>query len=103
MNSTPNHEGAHCLAAFAAVNCTLQAALGRFERCPGETCPLWDDGECLFEDSKPFLSRPHVAQHLLELRESLIADRQAESRSGVRSPPRRHTKEHIFRVRRSLA
>jgi hypothetical protein len=102
MNSTPQ-QSTHCVAAIAAVNCTLQAAIGRFERCPGATCPLWDDGKCLFEDSKLFLGRRYVAEHLLELRESLIKEREAESRSGFRSPFHRLTQEHMFRVRRSLA
>lgn len=102
MNESPQRKY-HCVDAIAAVNCTLQAAIGRFERCPGASCPLWDDGKCLFEDTKAELfARPCVAEHLLELRESLAALREAESESGFRSPLHRLLKEHMFRLRKSL-
>jgi hypothetical protein len=81
-----NERGFNCVDAIAAVNCTLQAAVGRFERCPGGSCPFWDDGHCLFAATKPeLLARSHVAKHLLEVRDALAAVRDGESASGVRS------------------
>ena len=81
-----NERSFHCVDAIAAVNCTLQAAVGRFERCPGGSCPFWDDGRCLFAATKPeLLVRPRVAEHLLEVRDALAAVRDGESASGVRS------------------
>jgi hypothetical protein len=76
----------HCVDAIAAVNCTLQAALGRFERCPGVRCPFWDRDECLLRGVKPeLLARPRVAEHLLEVRDSLAALRDGETGPNVRS------------------
>jgi hypothetical protein len=76
-------ENRHCVAAIAAVNCKLQAACGRFERCPGASCPFWTKDECLCGHKSEFLSRPHVAEHLLELRDELatVADDEARIRS----------------------
>jgi hypothetical protein len=60
-----NERSFHCVDAIAAVNCTLQAAVGRFERCPGGSCPFWDDERCLFAATKSeLLARPRVAEHL---------------------------------------
>jgi hypothetical protein len=81
-----NERSFHCVDAIAAVNCTLQAAIGRFERCPGGSCLFWDDGRCLFAATKSeLLARPRVAEHLLELRGALAEVRAGESASGVRS------------------
>jgi hypothetical protein len=102
MNESTQQE-VRCVDVIAAVNCTLQAALGRFERCPGLSCPHWERGECLLEGTKSELvGRPHVAERLLELRDSLAAMRWAETESGFRSPLWRLVKEHVFEVRRSL-
>jgi hypothetical protein len=55
--------------------CTLEAALGHPEPCPGPTCPFWADegeGRCVFEAIQLELSaRPPVADYLLMLRRSL--------------------------------
>ena len=53
--------------------CTLQDAVGRSERCPGETCPFWERGAgCVLEAVETHLrSLPAVAQHLLEIRSEL--------------------------------
>src|SRR5687768_15642121 len=81
-----NERSFHCVDAIADANCQLQAAVGRFERCPGASCPFWDDGRCLFAATKPeLLARPRVAEHLLELRDSLAAVRDGECTSAVRS------------------
>ena len=81
---SPMTENLHCLTAVAAVNCTLQAARGRFERCPGASCPFWVDDECLFDDTRPeLLARPLVAEHLLELRDELAAVRDAHEEARV--------------------
>lgn len=102
MNES-SQQTVRCVDAIAAVNCTLQAAIGRFERCPGSSCPLWDDGECLFEETKSeLLDHAYVAEHLLELRDSLAAMRRAELKSGFRSPLWRVVKERVFEVHRSL-
>jgi hypothetical protein len=83
----PMSEGnLHCIDAIRAVNCTLKAAMGGFERCPGASCPFWGDARCIFHDVKPeLLARLQVADHLLELRDSLTAVRDAEGRVGGRS------------------
>jgi hypothetical protein len=81
-----NERSFHCVDAIAALNCTLQAAVGRFERCPGGSCPFWDDGRCLFAATKSeLLASPRVAEHLLELRGVLAEVRNGESASAVRS------------------
>ncbi|MDQ3871299.1 MAG: hypothetical protein M3301_06770 [Chloroflexota bacterium] len=55
--------------------CTLQYAVGRTERCPGERCPFWEEEVevgcvvALIERQLP--DQPALAQHLLELRASL--------------------------------
>jgi hypothetical protein len=69
-----NGRGFHCVDAIAAVNCRLKAAVGGFERCPGGSCPFWDDGRCFFAATKPeLLARPRVAERLLEVRDVLAA------------------------------
>jgi hypothetical protein len=102
MNESTRPE-VRCVDAIAAVNCRLQAALGRFERCPGSSCPLWARGECVFEEvQSELLGRPYAAEHLLELRDSLTAMRRTQLKSGYRSPLWHRTKEKVFEVRRSL-
>jgi hypothetical protein len=89
MSEAP-HRTFRCVDAIAAVNCTLQGAIGRFERCPGASCPFWDEGECLFHDVRREVARPHVAEHLLELRDSLAAVRDrgaSDDRHERRSRP----------------
>jgi hypothetical protein len=91
LGAGPRHdesmtESLQCLTAIAAVNCTLQAARGRFERCPGASCPFWVDDECLFDDTKrELLARPHTAEHLLELLDELATIRDAHGDAQVRS------------------
>lgn len=83
MNESARQE-IRCVDVIAAVNCTLQAAIGRFERCPGSSCPLWEHGKCLVEETRSELvGRPQVAEHLLELRGSLAGLRRVIE---VRSP-----------------
>ena len=87
-----NERSVHCVDAIAAVNCTLQAALGRFERCPGARCSFWEDAaaKCVLDGAKQELLRqPNVAEHLLELRYALDAARDADGEAGVRSRFRR--------------
>jgi hypothetical protein len=63
--------------------CTLHAALGRDESCPGHDCPLWADEEsaCVLRDARlEILCRPSLAEHFLELRTRLEAARAAASR-----------------------
>lgn len=60
------------------ARCTLHGALGRVEVCPGAQCPLWDrvENACVLHDIQfEILFRPAVAEHLLELRNTLEAAR----------------------------
>ena len=60
-------------AAQPPARCTLYAALGRVEPCPGSKCPLWSAaGACVLEDVEfEILYRPPLAAHLLALRRTL--------------------------------
>jgi hypothetical protein len=55
--------------------CTLQYAVGRTERCPGERCPFWEEEVevgCVVEPIKrQLIEQPALAQHLLEIRADL--------------------------------
>ena len=55
--------------------CTLQYAVGRTERCPGERCPFWEEeveiGCVVAPIERQLIDQPALAQHLLELRADL--------------------------------
>lgn len=55
--------------------CTLQYAVGRTERCPGERCPFWEEevevGCVVAPIKRQLIDRPKLAQHLLEIRADL--------------------------------
>ncbi len=54
--------------------CTLSLVAHRHsERCPGETCPLWDDGCILTRVEAELDGRPELAALLLSLRRRLEA------------------------------
>lgn len=51
------------------IPCRLQMAAGRYERCPGERCPFWSDGECVVAGLNADLEcNPDLAHLRLELR-----------------------------------
>jgi hypothetical protein len=55
--------------------CTLQYAVGRTERCPGERCPFWEEevevGCVVAPIKRQLIDQPELAQHLLEIRADL--------------------------------
>lgn len=52
--------------------CLLQGALDRHERCPGSTCPFFEDGECRLQELKADIdTNPQLAAFLLDLRARL--------------------------------
>jgi hypothetical protein len=66
-------------------HCTLRlAAEGRQETCPRERCAFWEPGgavvpgACLLERLAVDLTRPDVAEYLLEARERLEQVRDVE-------------------------
>ena len=52
--------------------CQLTYAVGRSERCPGETCPLWADDHCAVSPLWAELADdPHLAELMLDVRADL--------------------------------
>jgi hypothetical protein len=50
-------------------NCTLQDAVGRHERCPGDSCPFWADRGCALDGVRADIeTNPELAGYLLDLR-----------------------------------
>ena len=64
------------------LGCILGRTLGRIERCPGPSCPFWEEeveiGCVLDPIAADLLSLPVLSRHLLELRDRLqrVRDRQ---------------------------
>lgn len=55
--------------------CRLQLAAGRYERCPGERCPFWSDGECVVAGLNADLEcNTELAHLLLRLRARIAGD-----------------------------
>ena len=60
-------------------SCSLAAAVGRRERCPGRLCSFWEVAPgprssegCALHAVAPYLkTRPELARHLLKLRREL--------------------------------
>ena len=53
-------------------SCTLKAAVGEHERCPGEPCPFWGDGACAIAGLRADLRGTEgLAELLLRLRDEL--------------------------------
>jgi hypothetical protein len=54
--------------------CSLRAAVGERELCPGAECPFWEDGagrataSCTIERLQIPLEVPALARHLLDVR-----------------------------------
>ena len=58
----------------ATSTCTLHAALGAEQPCPGRSCVFWDadTASCVFAGAEhELLHRDTVSAHLLELRRAL--------------------------------
>lgn len=54
-----------------ARNCALQDAVGRHERCPGQTCPFWGGKGCALDGVRVDIeTNPELAGYLLDLRAS---------------------------------
>ena len=69
--------------------CTLEAALGGHEPCPGPACSFWTDvrgrEDCVIGDlAREISTRPAVAAHLLRLRDELDRRRREPSEIGMR-------------------
>jgi hypothetical protein len=70
--------------------CSLRAAVGEHEQCPGAPCAFWDDGgpfelSCTVERLRIPLEVHALAQHLLDLRLRLEDAREdAEQRDAPR-------------------
>jgi hypothetical protein len=61
---------------MSGSRCTLHAALGQVEECPGADCPFWGSEEngCVLDKVQfEILWRAPLAAHLLELRDTLAA------------------------------
>ena len=59
------------------TTCTLKAAVGEHETCPGEPCPFWRGGECVVAGLHADLATTAgLPELLLRIREDL----------GARSP-----------------
>jgi hypothetical protein len=63
--------------------CRMKESLGQAEACPGEPCPFWDRGACVFQ-SLDLRSRPELAGFLLGLRAELASLREAEDSTAAR-------------------
>ena len=65
--------------------CSLEAAVGKLEACPGQRCPFWESGgaalagRCAFEKFDATADAP-LAGWLLEIRERLAS---AEATAGA--------------------
>ena len=56
---------------FELRNCTLQNAVGRHERCPGDSCPFWAGEGCALDGVRTDIeTNPELAGYLLDLRAS---------------------------------
>jgi hypothetical protein len=70
--------------------CTLEAAVGRSEACPEDTCPFWEPGgaalggRCAWEQLG-VSADSELAAWLLEIRGRLEATSSAEEERAVRS------------------
>ena len=54
--------------------CLLHRALDGHERCPGPTCPFFEDGECRLHELRADIdTNPQLARFLLDLRARLAA------------------------------
>jgi hypothetical protein len=52
-------------------NCALQEAVGRHERCPGDSCPFWAGEGCALDGVRADIeTNPELAGYLLDLRAS---------------------------------
>jgi hypothetical protein len=59
------------------ATCTLKAAVGEHEACPGEPCPFWRDGSCVVAGLHADLATTAgLSELLLRIRDDL----------GARSP-----------------
>jgi hypothetical protein len=57
-------------------NCTLYEGVGVREPCPGELCAFWESGACVIKQLvTPIDGRPDIAAWLLDLRQTLEAQR----------------------------
>jgi hypothetical protein len=70
--------------------CSLRAAVGEHELCPGHECAFWEDGGavvtagCAIERlGVPVERRPDLPRHLLDLRLTLAAVRSAAERADA--------------------
>lgn len=53
------------------MDCTLQHAVGRSERCPGEACPFWANDGCGLKSIRADIeTNPELAGYLLDVRSS---------------------------------
>ena len=59
--------------------CTIELiAAGHADRCPGETCPFWEEGCALTQIEYELEGHPDVAQLLVDLRRELEAGREID-------------------------
>ena len=70
--------------------CSLRAAVGEHELCPGHECAFWEDGGavvsggCAIERlGVPVERRPDLARHLVDLRLTLESVRSAAERADA--------------------
>jgi hypothetical protein len=56
--------------------CTLYETVGLREPCPGKLCAFWESGACVIKQlATPTEGRPDIAAWLLDLRQTLEAQR----------------------------
>jgi hypothetical protein len=74
----------------APRRCSLRAAVGEHELCPGHDCAFWEDGGavvaagCAIERlGVPVGRQPELARHLLDLRLTLDAARSDAERADA--------------------
>jgi hypothetical protein len=78
-------------------HCTLQDAVGRHERCPGDSCPFWAGEGCALDGVRADIeTNPELAGYLLDLRASAAgvtgwSPFRWLPRSGTREPGDAHT------------
>lgn len=70
--------------------CSLRAAVGERELCPGSACAFWEGGGSIIEAGcaierlgVPVDHQPELARHLLDLRLMLEAARSDQERSDA--------------------
>ena len=57
-------------------NCTLYEGVGLRAPCPRELCAFWESGACVIKQlATPIEGRPDIAAWLLDLRQTLEAQR----------------------------